>query len=128
MPASMYSTRNPVHHQHKENTMPSTTTKKHRLPAAVALSSALVVGGTSPALAIDGTPTQPPGFDFVTTLVGWALYIAAFVLFIYFIIGIVTAAKARRSGDQEITAPLWPLLGGAALTVVGVVWQNVVGI
>jgi len=106
----------------------SSTTKKHRLPTAVALGSALVMGGASPALAIDGTPTQPPGFDFVSTLVGWALYVAAFVLFIYFIIGIVTAAKARRSGDQEITAPLWPLLGGAALTVVGVVWQNVVGI
>ena len=122
----MTSTTTPTENQHKENPMNSSTTKR-RLPATILASSALVMGGVSPALAIDGTPTQPPGFDFVSTLVGWALYIAAFVLFIYFIIGIVTAAKARRAGDQEITAPLWPLLGGAALTVVGVVWQNVVG-
>lgn len=109
----------------KENTM---TRNKRRTISILAVSSAVIMGGATPALAIDGSPTPPPGFDFVSTLVGWALYIAAFVLFIYFIIGIVTAAKARRSGDQEITAPLWPLLGGAALTVVGVVWQSVVGI
>lgn len=109
----------------KENTM---TRNKRRTISTLAVSSAVIMGGATPALAIDGSPTPPPGFDFVSTLVGWALYIAAFVLFIYFIIGIVTAAKARRSGDQEITAPLWPLLGGAALTVVGVVWQSVVGI
>ena len=95
--------------------------------------TALTLGGfgaiatVAPAHAIDGTPTQPPGFDFVNTLVGWALYIAAFVLFIYFIMGIVTAARARRNGD-EVTAPLWPLLGGAALTIAGLVWQSVVGI
>ncbi|WP_312589400.1 hypothetical protein [Corynebacterium dentalis] len=123
----MTSATTPTDNQHKENLMNSSTTKR-RVPATIAVSSALVMGSVSPALAIDGTPTQPPGFDFVSTLVGWALYIAAFVLFIYFIIGIVTAAKARRAGDQEITAPLWPLLGGAALTVVGVVWQSVVGI
>lgn len=104
------------------------TRNKRRTISTLAVSSAVIMGGATPALAIDGSPTPPPGFDFVSTLVGWALYIAAFVLFIYFIIGIVTAAKARRSGDQEITAPLWPLLGGAALTVVGVVWQSVVGI
>ncbi|MBN6812866.1 MULTISPECIES: hypothetical protein [Kocuria] len=109
----------------KENTM---TRNKRRTISTLAVSSTVIMGGATPALAIDGSPTPPPGFDFVSTLVGWALYIAAFVLFIYFIIGIVTAAKARRSGDQEITAPLWPLLGGAALTVVGVVWQSVVGI
>ncbi|WP_144832265.1 MULTISPECIES: hypothetical protein [Kocuria] len=109
----------------KENTM---TRNKRRTISTLAISSTVIMGGATPALAIDGSPTPPPGFDFVSTLVGWALYIAAFVLFIYFIIGIVTAAKARRSGDQEITAPLWPLLGGAALTVVGVVWQSVVGI
>lgn len=109
----------------KENPL---TLNKRRAGSILTLSSTFVLAGTTPALAIDGTPTQPPGFDFVSTLVGWALYVAAFVLFIYFIIGIVTAAKARRSGDQEITAPLWPLLGGAALTVVGVVWQSVVGI
>lgn len=127
MPSPTYSPSNHTKAHHKENTMTSTATKR-RVSTAIALSSALILGGLSPALAIDGKPTQPPGFDFVSTLVGWALYVAAFVLFIYFIIGIVTAAKARRSGDQEITAPLWPLLGGAALTVVGVVWQNVVGI
>lgn len=109
----------------KENTM---TRNKRRTISTLAVSSTVIMGGATPALAIDGSPTPPPGFDFVSTLVGWVLYIAAFVLFIYFIIGIVTAAKARRSGDQEITAPLWPLLGGAALTVVGVVWQSVVGI
>ena len=49
------------------------------------------------------------------------------MLFIYFIMGIVTAARARRNGD-EVTAPLWPLLGGAALTIAGLVWQSVVGI
>ena len=119
------STTVPSQNPTKENTM---TINKRRAGSTLAVSSTLVLAGATPALAIDGTPTQPPGFDFVSTLVGWALYIAAFVLFIYFIIGIVTAAKARRSGDQEITAPLWPLLGGAALTVVGVVWQSVVGI
>lgn len=96
-------------------------------PTALTLGGLGAVAATAPAHAIDGTPTQPPGFDFTNTLVGWALYIAAFVLFIYFIMGIVAAARARRNGD-EVTAPLWPLLGGAALTIAGLVWQSVVGI
>ena len=96
-------------------------------PTALALGGLGAIVTAAPAHAISGTPTQPPGFDFTNTLVGWALYIAAFVLFIYFIMGIVAAARARRTGD-EVTAPLWPLLGGAALTIAGLVWQSVVGI
>lgn len=113
----------------------NTTTKGHtmntlktRLTLATTTAAGLTLGLLAPAQAFEGSPTQPPGFGFINTLIGWALYIAAFVLFIFFIIGIVTAAKARRNGDQEITAPLWPLLGGAGLTIAGIVWGAVVGI
>lgn len=102
-------------------------TARKYFPTALTLGTVGAAATAAPAHAIDGTPTQPPGFDFTNTLVGWALYIAAFVLFIYFIMGIVAAARARRNGD-EVTAPLWPLLGGAALTIAGLVWQSVVGI
>lgn len=120
-------TAGPATEQKEKNTM---SKRKVSLRTLAPLVAAAIIGisSTSPALALEGKPTQPPGFDFVSTLIGWALYIAAFVLFIYFIIGIVHAAKARRHGDEEVTAPLWPLLGGAALGIVGLIWQTVVGV
>ena len=118
---------NPSEPSRKEKIMKHLKTSRNAL-ATVAAAGIAGISSITPAAAFDGQPEQPPGFDFVSTLIGWALYIAAFVLFIYFIIGIVHAAKARRHGDEEVTAPLWPLVGGAGLGIAGLVWQTVVGV
>jgi hypothetical protein len=78
-------------------------------------------------LAIEATPTMPPGLDFLSTLIGWILGLASLVLFIFFVFGIVAAGKARNRGD-DVTAPLWPLVAGATLGAVTGIWTLVTGI
>lgn len=70
------------------------------------------------------TPTQPPGTEGLTTVMGWVLWVATFLLFLYFIFGLVQAAKARRNGDS-VEAPLWPMLGAVAVGSAGAIWTAV---
>ncbi|KNC20448.1 hypothetical protein AC792_00565 [Arthrobacter sp. RIT-PI-e] len=76
-------------------------------------------------LAVNYTPTQPPGTEGLTTVIGWILWAATTLLFIYFIFGLVQAGKARRQGDS-IEAPLWPLVAGFLVGAASAIWTAVV--
>ena len=75
--------------------------------------------------AVNATPTQPPGMEGITTLLGWILWGAATVLFVYFIFGVVQAGRNRRRGD-EVEAPVWPLVGGMVLGAAGTIWTTII--
>ena len=76
--------------------------------------------------AINATPTQPPGMENVTMILGWILWGAGLVLFVYFIFGLVTAGRNRRRGD-EVEAPVWPLVAAALLGAAGAIWNMITG-
>ena len=82
---------------------------------------------TTRTLAIEATPTMPPGLEGLSVVLGWALGIGGFVLFIYFVFGIVAAGKARQRGD-EVTALLWPLIAAVALGAAAGIWTTITGI
>ena len=74
--------------------------------------------------AINATPTQPPGMENVTMILGWILWAAGLVLFVYFIFGLVQAGKARRNGES-VEAPLWPMIGALLIGSSGAIWTAV---
>ena len=76
--------------------------------------------------AINATLTQPPGMENVTMILGWILWAAGLVLFVYFIFGLVTAGRNRRRGD-EVEAPVWPLVAAALLGAAGAIWNMITG-
>jgi hypothetical protein len=76
-------------------------------------------------MAVNYTPTQPPGTEGLTTVIGWILWAATTLLFIYFVFGLVQAGKARRGGDP-IEAPLWPLVAGFLVGAASAIWTAVV--
>ena len=76
--------------------------------------------------AINDTPTQHPGMENVTMILGWILWAAGLVLFVYFIFGLVTAGRNRRRGD-EVEAPVWPLVAAALLGAAGAIWNMITG-
>ena len=76
--------------------------------------------------AINATPTQPPGMETVTMILGWILWAAGLGLFVYFIFGLVTAGRNRRRGD-EVEAPVWPLVAAALLGAAGAIWNMITG-
>jgi len=76
-------------------------------------------------MAVNYTPQQPPGTEGLTTVIGWILWAATTLLFIYFIFGLVQAGKARRQGDS-IEAPLWPLVAGFLVGAASAIWTAVV--
>jgi hypothetical protein len=76
--------------------------------------------------AVNVTPTQPPGMENVTMILGWILWAAGLVLFVYFIFGLVTAGRNRRRGD-EVEAPVWPLVAAALLGAAGAIWNTITG-
>jgi hypothetical protein len=75
---------------------------------------------------VNATPTQPPGMENVTIILGWILWAAGLVLFVYFIFGLVTAGRNRRRGD-EVEAPVWPLVAAALLGAAGAIWNTITG-
>lgn len=70
------------------------------------------------------TPTQPPGTEGLTTVMGWVLWGATALLFVYFIFGLVQAGKARRNGES-VEAPLWPMIGALLIGSSGAIWTAV---
>lgn len=69
---------------------------------------------------------QPPGTENVTTVIQWAIWIAAALLFVYFIAGIVKAGRARRAHDEaEISAPAWPLVAAIVLGAANTIWVTI---
>ena len=76
--------------------------------------------------AVNATPTQPPGMENVTMILGWILWAAGLVLFVYFIFGLVTAGRNRRRGD-EVEAPVWPLVAAALLGAAGAILNMITG-
>lgn len=67
--------------------------------------------------------TAPPGSDGVNTVVSWILWGAAAILFVLFVAGLVSAARARnRGGEADASAPLWPLICAVALGAAGTIW------
>lgn len=91
-----------------------------------AMTSVLAAANRVQIQAVDATPTQPPGTDQLTTIIGWILWGAGLVLFVYFIFGLVQAGRARRRGD-EVEAPVWPLVAGAMLGAAGTIWNALTG-
>lgn len=67
------------------------------------------------------TPTQPPGMENMTQVIGWILWGAGLVLFVYFIFGLVSAGRNRRQGN-EVEAPIWPMVAACLLGASGAVW------
>ncbi|MEB2619771.1 hypothetical protein, partial [Kocuria rosea] len=67
-----------------------------------------------------------PGMENVTMILGWILWAAGLVLFVYFIFGLVTAGRNRRRGD-EVEAPVWPLVAAALLGAAGAIWNMITG-
>lgn len=76
--------------------------------------------------AIDAVPTQPPGMEGLTTIVGWILWAGGLILFIFFIFGLVQAGRNRRGGN-EVEAPIWPLAAACILGAAGVIWNTLTG-
>lgn len=76
--------------------------------------------------AIDAVPTQPPGMEGLTTIVGWILWAGGLILFIFFIFGLVQAGRNRRGGN-EVEAPIWPLAAACILGASGVIWSTLTG-
>lgn len=70
-------------------------------------------------------PITPPGMENLETILAWILWGAGLVLFMYFIFGIVQAARNRRN-NNEVEAPIWPLVGAAALGAAGAIWTQIV--
>ena len=70
------------------------------------------------------TPTQPPGTEGMTTVIGWILWGAGLVLFVFFIFGLVSAGRNRRQGN-EIEAPIWPMVSACLLGASGAVWTAI---
>ncbi|MEG9249961.1 hypothetical protein V6S67_17870 [Arthrobacter sp. Soc17.1.1.1] len=70
------------------------------------------------------TPTQPPGMEGMTTVIGWILWGAGLVLFVFFIFGLVAAGRNRRQGN-EIEAPIWPMVAACLLGASGAVWTAI---
>lgn len=74
---------------------------------------------------MDVEPATPPGMENLETIVSWVLWGAGLALFLFFIIGIVTAGRARRNGN-DVEAPIWPLVAAAALGAAGAIWNVIV--
>lgn len=65
----------------------------------------------------------PPGMEGVNTIISWVIYGVAAILFVYFITGLVSAARARnRGGEADASAPIWPLICAIVLGAAGTIW------
>ena len=100
------------------------TLAAHTLTTINALTPA-TSGTEGTVMALDAVPTQPPGTEGLTTVIGWILWAATTLLFIYFIFGLVQAGKARRQGDS-VEAPLWPMVAAFLVGSAGAIWTAVV--
>jgi hypothetical protein len=96
------------------------TLAAHTLTTINALTPAR--GGSVPAQTF--TPTQPPGTEGLTQVIGWVLWGAGLVLFVFFIFGLVSAGRNRRQGN-EIEAPIWPMVSACLLGASGAVWTAI---
>lgn len=84
--------------------------------------------GPAPADISDNRPAQPPGLDKLDTVISWLLWGAGAVLFIFFIVGLVRAGKARHQGGEvDAAAPVIPLVLAVVLGGAGTIWAIVTG-
>lgn len=77
-------------------------------------------------MAVNYTPTQPPGTEGIATVIGWILWAGTTYLFVLFIFGLVQAGKARRQGGENIEAPLWPMVAAFILGGASAIWTAIV--
>lgn len=67
--------------------------------------------------------TAPPGSEGLNMIVSWIIWGVAAILFIYFVVGLSTAARARNNGGQaDVSAPIWPLICAIILGAAGTIW------
>ncbi|WP_282859544.1 hypothetical protein [Pseudoclavibacter helvolus] len=67
--------------------------------------------------------TQPPGTENFNTIVQWIIWGVSALLFVFFIVGLVSAANARnRGGQADAAAPVWPLVCAIVLGAAGTIW------
>ncbi|WGD37578.1 hypothetical protein [Lysinibacter sp. HNR] len=69
---------------------------------------------------------RPPGLENLDTIVTWALWGAGFILFLFFIGGLVAAARARKkNAEVDAEAPAWPLILAIILGASGAIWNAI---
>lgn len=70
--------------------------------------------------------SAPPGVESINTIITWVLWGVGAVLFVYFIVGLSQAARARNQGGQaDASAPLWPLIAAIVLGAAGTIWNAI---
>lgn len=75
----------------------------------------------------DGKATRPPGLEKLDTLITWGLWVVGFILFCFFLSGLVSAGKARHNGGQvDASAPVWPLVLAIVAGAAGTIWRVIV--